>query len=738
MVAIKDFTPRVYQETILATAAAHNTLIVLSTGLGKTNIFLMLAAHRLSSYPEGKILLIGPTKPLIEQYYAVFCKHLDIAEEKLTIMTGAIAPAKRIALWARAQVIFSTPQGLENDVISGKIRLDDVVLVGFDEAHRAVGEYSYVLLAKKYGEQAQFARIAAMTASPGSDTAKITEVCTNLRIEEIEVRTETDGDVQPYLQEIDVEYIKVDLPEEFSEVKNALERAIKNKLDQVKKLGFLRSAYGMKKTELLALQASLHGRLSQGERDFTIMKSISLLAEALKAGHALELLETQGITPLQNYVSRLQEEARTSKVKALHNLLADADFKAAMIQILRLHEEGIEHPKLERLRNIVAEELSRENAKIIVFNQYRDSAVKIKEVLDTLPGASSQIFVGQAKKATTGMTQKEQKEMMERFRAGKFNVLIATSIAEEGLDVPRVNTVVFYEPIPSAIRAIQRRGRTGRQEKGKVVILIARNTRDEAYRWVAHHKEQRMHRILGTLKETIKLQRHGLQRFIEKKPEKTGVKIFADHREKGKVVNELSSLGAAVELKTLPIGDYLCSSRVAVEIKKVEDFVASIIDGRLLKQLSELKRAYERPVLIIEGESDIYTVRNVHPNAIRGMLATIAVSYNIPVLHARNHAETAGLLFAIARREQEKSGEDIAVHATKPLTLQEQQEYIIASLPGVETTIAKSLLSEFGSVKKVVNASAEELQKAELIGQKKAAEISRIVNAEYGLTQEHA
>jgi len=166
---IKDFEPRLYQETIFATCAERNTLVVLPTGMGKTNIFLMLASHRLKQYPNSKILFIGPTRPLIDQYKEVFKKHFEIEEDKLVIFTGMVNPEKRAELWKDAKIVFSTPQGLENDIIARRINLEEVSLLGFDEAHKAVKDYSYVWIAKQYNKLAKFPRIIALTASPGSD-----------------------------------------------------------------------------------------------------------------------------------------------------------------------------------------------------------------------------------------------------------------------------------------------------------------------------------------------------------------------------------------------------------------------------------------------------------------------------------------------------------------------------------------------------------------------------------------
>ena len=191
-----------------------------------------------------------------------------------------------------------------------------------------------------------------------------------------------------------------------------------------------------------------------------------------------------------------------------------------------------------------------------------------------------------------------------------------------------------------------------------MILLITKNTRDEGYRWSAHHKEKRMHRILKTLKTSLSSvltenKDVGLERFLPKKEE--SVKVFVDHREKSSgVVKELVDLGVSIRLETLEHAYYLLSSRVGIEFKTTEDFVNSIIDGRLLQQLKNLKQNLERPLLIIEGEEDIYSILNIHPNAIRGMLATITVSYGIPVLQTKDKKETAALLYIIAKREQEE------------------------------------------------------------------------------------
>ena len=733
---IKNFEPRLYQQTILATAVEKNTLVVLPTGMGKTNIFLMLTAHRMMQYPNSKILFIGPTKPLIEQYMNVFKEHFEISENDMAIFTGMVSPEKRSELWKNAKIIFSTPQGLENDIISGKIKLEEVCLLGVDEAHRAVGDYAYVFVAKQFMKLSRFPRIIALTASPGSDMEKIQEVCKNLFIEDIEVRTDDDPDVKPYIQEVDIDFVKVELPSVFTDIQKFLLLFLRERFEKLKRWGILKRTElkYVTKSDLLGLQAELRSRIASGEKDFVVWNAISLLAETMKIYHALELLETQGISALHKFFEKLTAESRTVKTKAIKSIMNDSNFKFAMIKAQILYEEGVEHPKLIELQKLVEHEVNQNNnIKMIVFNQYRDNAADIIEKLNKLQNVRANIFVGQQKKGDTGLSQKKQKQMIDDFRNGIFNVLVATSIGEEGLDIPRVDLVVFYEPIPSAIRSIQRRGRTGRQEKGRVIILMAKGTRDEGYRWGAHHKEKKMYRNLLSLRKKLNLSLYEkkdapITNFTEQK-----IKVFADYREKGSgVIRELAENNAIVSLEKLEYADYILSSRCGIESKTVEDFVDSIIDGRLLHQIKALKNNFERPIIVIEGTQDIYSVRNVHHNAILGMMATIAVSYGIPIIQTRDFKETAALIQIIARREQEESGSNFSLHADrKPPTLKEQQEYVISSLPGINLTLAKPLLNHFKTVKNIVNAGQEQLQEVEKIGPLKAKQIKDVVEGEY-------
>ncbi|MBT4334577.1 DEAD/DEAH box helicase [archaeon] len=723
---IKNFKPRLYQETILSSCTEKNTLVALPTGLGKTKTAILVAIDRLNKYSNSKILFLTPTKPLATQIYNEFRDCTDIKE--IELFTGAISPEKRKELAKSAKIIISTPQSIENDVINNTFKFDDVSLIVFDEAHRAIQNYSYTWLAKKYNSSSTNSRIIGLTASPGADLEKIKEVCNNLYIKNIEVRTENDPDVKEYVQKTEVEWIKINLPEEFKEIRNFLQNAFSSKLKKLKEGGYSLNA-NVSKKELLGIMASLRGEISKGTNDYNIFSAISSTAEAIKINHALDLIETQGIHSLYSYLKPII--GNKGQTKSGKNLALDINMKSAFILSEKLYEQKINHPKLSRLKEIIKEEIEKNpKTKIIVFNQYRDSAKRIENELIELENVRPKLFVGQLKKKGTGLSQKEQINIINEFKEGIHNCIISTSIGEEGLDIPKVNTVIFYEPVPSAIRSIQRRGRTARHTKGKVIVLMTKNTRDEAYHWTAVNKEKKMYSILNELKHGFKLNPQKQLNAFEKKEE---LNIYADSREQGStILKELVDLGINITTKTLPTADFIVSSRVGIERKTIRDFVDSIIDKRLFDQLKNLKANFEKPLIILEGEEDIYSIRNIHANSIRGMLATITISYGIPLIQTKNTKETAQLLRSIAKREQIQKEKTFNLNLEKkPLTTRELQEYIISSLPTIGPTLAKALLREFKTVKNIINAKSNQLEKIEKLGKKKTKIIKEIINEQY-------
>jgi len=496
--------PREYQRRIAETASASNTLVVLPTGLGKTMIAILVAASRLEKFPKGKVLVMAPTRPLTIQHYENFRTHLAFPPRLLAVLTGATGPNERTELWASARLLFATPQTVFNDVKNGRVSLKDVVLAVFDEAHRSVRDYSYTQLARRYAEEAEHPLILGLTASPGGSREKVEEIKRNLYIERVESRSEEDQDVRPYVEKTAIEAIRVPLPEKYLETISRIREIFNEKITRLRNAGFLREDRVSKKM-LLEARITISARLREaqakgGQRGY-IFGSIINQAQAVVILHALEVLETQGAPTLSKYLERLRE--KTERGRATVYLLKDPRWT-------RIEEEaekirGVDHPKLDRLVSVIRDQLGKKkDSKAIVFTQYRDTIDTIIARLDAA-NLDARRFVGQADRGgDKGMDQHLQTEMLEMFREGRFPILVSSSIGEEGLHVPDVDLVIFYEAVPSEIRSIQRRGRTGRTAGGSVVILLAEGTVDESYYYSSISKENRMRRLVSTPEEESK------------------------------------------------------------------------------------------------------------------------------------------------------------------------------------------------------------------------------------------
>jgi len=510
---LEEITPREYQQKIFETCIKKNCLVVLPTGLGKTLIALMLTIERMQRFPGEKVVFLAPTKPLAEQHLKFFKKHLPELFGDMQLFTGAVKADQRKKIWQTADIIFSTPQCVANDLKNHLYDLKEVCLLVEDEAHRCMKNYDYNFIAKKYIEQSINPRILGLTASPGSEHTKIKEICKNLSIEEVELRTRYSEDVKEYLQELEFEKIMIDFPPELEEIRHVLLKLFDQYVEELKRRKVLWTAPS--KIKLIELQKKLMAGISRGNRNFNYMLGVSACAQTIKLQHALELLETQTLSGFNKYLKELHNQAAKKQSRGVVKLVTKPEFNFAFEQSNELLAKGTEHPKIEKIMKIVKREIfDNPNAKIIIFTQFRETATTISKKLNELENIKAKVFVGQAKRNGSGLSQKEQKKIIKDFSAGEINILCATCIAEEGLDIPEVNAVIFYESVPSAIRAIQRTGRTARLMKGKLILIITKKTRDEAFYYVSRSKEKSMGTAINRIKEDFK--RDGKLEFQKK------------------------------------------------------------------------------------------------------------------------------------------------------------------------------------------------------------------------------
>ncbi|GAA0514400.1 fanconi anemia group M protein [Halorubrum aquaticum] len=494
---VDDFLQsRRYQLRLADAALDDHTLVCLPTGLGKTTVSLLVTARRLHE-AGGTALFLAPTKPLVQQHADFYREATTIPDDEIVVFTGDVKPDDRAALFEDARVVIATPQVIENDLVGNRISVRDVTHLTFDECHRATGDYAYVYIAERYHADAADPLVTGMSASPGGDIEEIETVCENLGLTNVEVMTEEDADVDEYTHDTDVRWERVTLPEEVLEIRDALNEVITGRLEKLKSLGVTnKTSPDLSQRDLNEMRGKLKRMMDNDQSDG--YKGMSTHAEVMKLRRAVELVETQSVESVRRYFERQREAARSSGAsKASQRMVADPKVREAMRKAESF--DGL-HPKFSQARILLAETLGiEEGERAILFTESRDTAEALVEFLE----ASFDVrkFVGQGdKEGSDGMTQKQQQETLEEFKQGEFEVLVSTSVAEEGLDVPEVDLVCFYEPVPTAIRSIQRKGRTGRQAEGKVVVLMAEDTRDEAFFWISRRREKEMASQLADLK----------------------------------------------------------------------------------------------------------------------------------------------------------------------------------------------------------------------------------------------
>jgi ERCC4-related helicase len=520
---------RQYQNNIIERCVGRNSLIVLPTGLGKTIIGILLISEALKKYSKSKIIILAPTRPLVSQHKASCEDFLNIDSTLITSFTGKISPEKRILLFNNSKIIVSTPQVIKNDVERGRYDLKYVSLIIFDEAHRARGNYAYCFISAEYINSCQDPLILGLTASPGKSYIRIQQLCDQLFIENVIFKTYQDKDVKPYIYDIDMYLEFVDLPLKVVELSgvwyNLFEKFLKFFYDKnllppnkryYSKLDFL----GISRDLTLSLKYESGYLPELSEEDYfnalyfktdnirivvkdkslNIQSIFSYCSSCISLLHGKDLLESQNITLFLKFLEKIEWKAEQDILSA-KRIVNSEHFKFIKNNLFTVNNiNDYSHPKIEKLFSIINEEIENyRNNKMIVFTQYRAMADLLKNLIEERFESRLRVekFIGQSTKINDlGFSQDKQFDIIKQFKEGMLDVIVATSVAEEGLDIPNVDAIIFYEPVPSEIRLIQRRGRTGRYGDGRCYLLIARQSIDVPFYKAAERKELAMNSVL--------------------------------------------------------------------------------------------------------------------------------------------------------------------------------------------------------------------------------------------------
>ncbi|KAL4891236.1 ATP-dependent DNA helicase mph1 [Aspergillus ambiguus] len=490
---------RDYQFNITQKGLFHNLLVALPTGLGKTFIAATIMLNWFRWTRDAQIIFVAPTKPLVAQQISACFGVAGIPRSQTTMLTGEAAPGIRAQEWQEKRVFFMTPQTLINDLKSGIADPKRIVLLVVDEAHRATGGYAYVEVVKFLRRYNQSFRVLALTATPGSTVESVQAVIDGLEISKVEIRTEQSLDIREYVHARNTDIQTFKNSEEMVLCMDLLSKTLQPLVDQLRTLNaywgrdpMALTAYGLTKSRQQWMLSDAGRNASFGLKGkvnaiFTVLASLA---------HGIDLLKYHGITPFYRHLLHFQGNTDGQKGgKYQRQIVQDESFKKLMNHLApwTKNPEFIGHPKLEYLKQVVLNhfmdagegsgEADGSTTRVMIFVHFRDSAEEVARVLKRYePMIRPQVFVGQTSaKGSDGMTQKTQLSVVQKFKQGAYNTIVATSIGEEGLDIGEVDLIVCYDSSASPIRMLQRMGRTGRKRTGNITLLLMEGKEEESY-----------------------------------------------------------------------------------------------------------------------------------------------------------------------------------------------------------------------------------------------------------------
>ena len=644
---------REYQNIIVEKALYKNSLIVVPTSLGKTIITLLICIDILYNWKKSKILILAPTRPLVRQHLNLFKRFTKI-ENICFGLTGKISPDIRKTIWKSRsiRVFFATPELVKNDLDNNLLEKDEFYLIVFDEAHRAVKNYSYTQISKKFYDNKDSKKIPmqlALSASPGSSKEKIQEICSNLYIEQTIIKSEDDKDVLPYIYNIDIEHKRFDIDTKHKEISSIIQSLIDDKIKWLIDNNLIKKkkVENVYRKDLLNLGNYLKTEITQinNNKNFFLFAALKYQSMSMILLYCRDLIESQGSFSLKKFFDKFQNDIPN---RTYLELLFDPNIQK-IIEILKNDKILFSHPKISNLISIVKNFLyiSKENViiespippiyvkdeenkfnlnqkKILIFSQYRDTLEVITNLLDE-HGIPCRGFYGQSnKKDQKGLGQDKQISILEDFKKGIFPVLVATSVAEEGLDIPNVDLVIFYEPVPSEIRFIQRKGRTGRFSDGKVVVLVANDSIDSKYLEIAQKKIVKMKHNLKDI-NLILHQQNKRSFSIPDTMKATDIDIFNQ--------NIIKSKGNNIDKEIFENFNPIIDSIASNSSKKIKYFVNKLsykrkdINDQVSFSINDLEHLYDVS-LAIDGRKMIEKAqRQIHDLLARAGKEGLEISY---------------------------------------------------------------------------------------------------------------
>lgn len=468
-----DENRREYQFEIVEECFRQNTLVCLPTGSGKTLIAAVVIMNFRRWYPKGKIIFMAPFRTLVNQQIDACMSKTDIKEEDVCILTGTTFSGNRSQLWEEKSIFFCTPQIVQNDISKKILNPCSICLIIFDEAHHASGSYAYVNVVRMIASYSSQFRVIGLSATPGNDVDKIQAVIYNLMISKIIYKDEEDVEIAKYQHKTNVEIVKVPLGNDESKLEDYLCKCLTTFAEPLAEKGYIKLSSSPKWMTHGIVWRAMDQFKNNNNRfqipnffkiidNFGTLLSLAIMQEKLTKYGATLLNES-----IKDYIKKKKETECKKKLVSM----------PAFQQLQRDCEtsKNVSHPKLAKLSEILGDFYSENsNSRAIVFTKYREAALAIVECLKKVKGVKASIFIGKSDtRKNHGLDETTQIEILSLFKHGNINCIVATSVAEEGLDIGEVDLIICYDTSSSPLTTVQRMGRTGRKRSGRVIFLMS-------------------------------------------------------------------------------------------------------------------------------------------------------------------------------------------------------------------------------------------------------------------------
>ncbi|KAL7409448.1 P-loop containing nucleoside triphosphate hydrolase protein, partial [Mrakia frigida] len=478
---------RDYQLSIVSKCLYQNTLVALPTGLGKTFIAGVMMLNYSRWFPTGKIIFIAPTRPLVSQQAQAFPETCGFLNSKVTTLMGGVNPAKRQAEYPKKTVFFMTAQTLANDISKGLLDAKEIILLVVDEAHKATGNQAYCQVVSLIQARNHNFRILALTATPSGKVEGVQALIDSLHISHIEIRDEGSIDIVKYVHKKHTELILVKMTPNIIQLKDMMVELMMPMMKPLIQNGILRDNENDPSLIHCFRLHSLRNDL-QRKKNFrwnSCLMQLEGFARAL--GYLLEHSVNMFSSSLTNALTK--KDSATSKNKQINEILRT-------VEDMKTVGGFVAHAKMDRTKGLLLEhfaereegdgkgDLDPASTRVMVFCSFRECVNELVGCLnEEAPLLKAKAFVGQSKDTSgkAGLTQKAQIQIIKDFKEGKFNILVATQIGEEGLDIGAVDKIICYDAQKSSIRMLQRVGRTGRKRDGAITVLMGEGREEKSW-----------------------------------------------------------------------------------------------------------------------------------------------------------------------------------------------------------------------------------------------------------------